>query len=99
MTTNEMIYKTITTKLTKEPKYKSILEDMGYKVYNSDMSACGCWTVENPENGRCILFSKGYDSRRRLYGGYKPVETKDFKKVNFVGYLKKRKYNVLKKTV
>ena len=32
MTTNEMILKTLTTKVTKEPKYKSILEDMGFTI-------------------------------------------------------------------
>ena len=29
MTVNEMIYKTLNTKITKEPKYKNVLEKLG----------------------------------------------------------------------
>lgn len=88
MTTNEMIYKTLTTKVTKEPKYKSILEDMGYVICNSDWGECGCWCVENPVTDRLVVFSKGYDRKKRLYGGYRPIKTKDYKKIDFVSYLK-----------
>ena len=88
MTTNEMILKTISTKTTKEPKYKSILEDMGYVICISDWGECGCWCVENPVTDRLVVFSKGYDKKKRLYGGYKPIKEKDYKKIDFVGYLK-----------
>ncbi len=88
MTTNEMILKTISTKTTKEPKYKSILENMGYVICISDWGECGCWCVENPVTDRLVVFSKGYDKKKRLYGGYKPIKEKDYKKIDFVGYLK-----------
>lgn len=94
MTTNEMIYKTITTKLTKEPKFKSILEDMGYVVYESEWSEYGNWTVKNPKNGRMVALSRSYDRKRGLYDGWKYIKDStdgDIRKVNLVGYLGKEK--------
>ena len=49
LTINEMIYKTISTKLKKEPKYKEILEQLGYTVFDSDYSDYDCWSVKNNE--------------------------------------------------
>jgi len=93
MTTNEMIYKTISTKLTKTPKYKDVLEDMGFRVYDSGDSVCGCWTVGLPETNRIVLFSKGYDNKKRLYGGYddSPIHTTNPKMVDYVGLLKSKR--------
>lgn len=95
MTTNEMIYKTITTKLTKEPTYKSVLEDLGYEIYDSTWSSYNYWTVKNKRTGKAVLFSKGYDNKRRLYDIARPIETNDFKKVDYVDLLnKKRDYRL-----
>ena len=91
MTTNEMIYKTINTKLTKEPVYKSVLEDLGYEVYDSTWSAYNNWTVKNKATGRAILLSKGYNNKKGLYDIASPVKCTDIKKVNYVGYLNKNK--------
>lgn len=92
MTTNEMIYKTITTKLTKEPTYKTILEDMGYEVYDSTWSEYNNWAIKNPKTGRTVLFSKGYDNKRRLYDIARPINANNFKLVDYVGLLNKKPY-------
>ena len=88
MTTNEMILKTIKTKLTKTPIYKSILEDLGYEVFDSEESHYGYWAVKNTETGRMILISQGYDGKRRLYDNCSDIETSDLKKVDYVNLLK-----------
>lgn len=91
MTTNEMIMATIKTKLTKQPKYKSILEDLGYIVYDSTWSYYNNWSVKNPETGRTVLLSKGYDNKKRLYDLCSSIthKAKNINKVDLVGYLKK----------
>ena len=87
ITVNEMIYKTITTKTNKEPKYKNVLEAMGYTVYNSSWSEYDYWAVKNEATNRMIVFSKGYDKKKRLYDEWRTIKDKDFKKVNLTGYL------------
>ena len=94
MTTNEMIYKTISTKLTKTPIYKSVLEDLGYEVFDSTWSSYNNWAVKNKKTGRVILFSKGYDNKRRLYDNATSIKAGDFKKVNYVDYLSKNKSTI-----
>ena len=91
MTTNEMILKTISTKLTKEPIYKSILEDLGYEVYDSKWSAYNNWAIKNKKTGNTVLFSKGYDNKKRLYDTSRPINARNFKEVDYVGLLKKEK--------
>lgn len=87
ITVNEMIYKTITTKTNKEPKYKNVLEAMGYTVYNSSWSEYDYWAVKNETTNRMVVFSKGYDKKKRLYDEWRTIKDKDFKKVNLTGYL------------
>lgn len=87
LTINEMILKTISTKLNKEPKYKEILEAMGYIIFDSEWSSYNNWSVGNEDNNRLVVLSKGYDNKKRLYGGGSPIKTNDFKKVDYVGYL------------
>ena len=87
LTINEMILKTISTKLNKEPKYKEILEAMGYIVFDSEWSSYNNWSVGNKNNNRLVVLSKGYDNKKRLYGGGSPIKTNDFRKVDYVGYL------------
>ena len=91
MTTNEMIYKTINTKLTKEPVYKSVLEDLGYEVYDSEWSAYNNWTVKNKETGRAVVLSKGYDNKKGLFNLANHIKCADIKKVDYVAYLNKNK--------
>lgn len=91
MTTNEMIYKTLTTKLTKEPIYKSILEDLGYVVFDSDCSAYSNWAIKNEKTSREIVISKDYDNKRGLFDPYNRIETKDIRKVDYVGFLNKKR--------
>ena len=91
MTTNEMIYKTINTKLTKEPMYKSVLEDLGYEVYDSDWSAYNNWTVKNKATGRTVVISKNCDNKKGLFDGGSAIEYTDIKKVNYTAYLGKNK--------
>ena len=91
MTTNEMIYKTINTKLTKEPVYKSVLEDLGYEVYDSDWSAYNNWTVKNKATGRTVVISKNCDNKKGLFDGGGAIRYTDIKKVNYTAYLSKNK--------
>lgn len=91
MTTNEMILATIKTKLTKVPKYKSVLEDMGYEVCDSNWSWYGNWSVRNPKTRRLVCISQNYGKKRRLFGGLKEIRCKDMSKVNMVGYLSKER--------
>lgn len=94
LTINEMIYKTISTKLKKEPKYKEILEQLGYTVFDSDYSDYDCWSVKNNETEKMVCFSKGYSTNKKmLFNWGSPIKTYDFKKVDFVNFLKcKRNY-------
>ena len=94
MNTNEMIYKTIKTKLTNTPIYKTTLENLGYEVFDSEESYYGYWAVKNTETGRMILISQGYDKKRRLYDNWSDVSTKDFEKVDFVNLLKTNRPSV-----
>ena len=95
MTTNEMIYKTMNTKLTKEPIYKSVLEDLGYEVYDSTWSYYNNWTVKNKETGKTILLSKhNYTNKKALFDCPFCIETNDIKKVNYVDFLSKNRPNV-----
>lgn len=91
MTTNDMIYKTITTKLTKEPIYKSVLEDLGYEVYDSDYSSYNNWAVKNKDTGFAVVLSKGSEGKRTLYDPHWEVECSDIRKVDFVNLLIKRR--------
>lgn len=101
MTTNEMIYKTLTTKTTKEPKYKSVLEDMGFTIYDSGLSDYGYWAVKFEATGRVLVISKDRSNKRGLFNPYSLIKhcgkNNDILKVDFVGYLRKRKYDRTKK--
>ena len=46
MNTNEMIYKTLRTKMDKEPKYRDVLADLGIEVFDSNCSTQGFWSVK-----------------------------------------------------
>lgn len=91
MTTNEMIYRTLRTKMNKEPKYREVLADMGIEAYDSDSSTQGFWSVKCVATGRMLVISKGYDGRRHLYGGdngYQHTNARDLKKFDYMGFLK-----------
>ena len=91
MTTNEMIYSTLRTKMGKVPKYKDILADLGIEVYDSNSSTQGFWSVRYIDTGRMLVISKGYDKRVHLYGGdngYQHTDAKDLKKFDYIGFLK-----------
>ena len=90
MTTNEMILKTLTTKMEKEPKYRSVLADMGIEIYDSECSEQGFWAVRDVNTGRNLVISKDYDGKRRLYGndGCWGVDTKNVRLVDYIGYLR-----------
>lgn len=90
MKTNEMIWKTLTTKVGKEPKFRSILVDMGIEIYDSECSEQGFWAVRDTATGRNLVISKDYDGKRTLYGndGCWDVETKNVRLVDYIGYLR-----------
>ena len=92
MTTNEMIFKTLTTKVTKEPKYKSILEDMGFTIYDSDCSHYNYWTIKCEATGQILVISRDRENKRGLFDPYSLIKhdnkENDISKIDFVGYLR-----------
>lgn len=89
LTVNEMIYNTLTTKITKEPKYKEILEALGYElIKDHEWSHYDCWGIRMAEEDRVLVISKGYDNKRHLYATTRIVNTKDIKKVDFENLIK-----------
>ena len=93
MTTNEMILNTLKTRTTREPKYKSILEDMGFVVTDEKLVE-NHWRVYNPETGRYLVFWKDGDNRLALYGNHSH-HTGDYSKMDLVGFLKcDRKHDI-----
>ena len=97
MTTNQMIYKTLTTKVTKEPKYKSVLEDMGFTVFESGLSHYDYWAIKCNETGRTLVISKDRGNKRGLFDPYSLIKhdgkNNDILKVDFARCLKKHKYS------
>lgn len=88
MTVNEMIYKTLNTKENKTPKYKEVLEALGYElVTNYNWSYYDYWGIKMKENDRILNISQGYDKKKRLYKTHTPIKAKDIKKVDFVNLL------------
>ena len=91
MTTNEMIFRTLKTKMNKTPKYVEVLADLGIEVYDSDSSTQGFWSVRYTPTGKMLVISKGYDNKTYLYGGesgYQKTNAKDLKKFDYMGFLK-----------
>lgn len=89
MTVNEMIYKTLNTKENKTPKYKEVLEALGYELVSKyDWSYYDYWGIKMKEDNRILNISQGYDKKKRLYKTHTPIKTKDIKKVDFVNLLK-----------
>ena len=91
MTTNEMIYKTLRTKMSKEPRYRAVLADLGIEVFDSDCSTQGFWSVRYIPTGKMLVISKGYDNRVHLYGGengYQKPKVRDLKMFDYIGFLR-----------
>lgn len=88
LTVNEMIYKTLTTKETKVPKYKAILEALGYElVKDHGWSHYDYWAIRIKEDNRILVISQGYDKQKRLYKTAHFVKTNDISKVDFVNLI------------
>ena len=88
LTVNEMIYKTLTTKETKVPKYKAVLEALGYElVKDHGWSHYDYWAIKLKEDNRILVISQGYDKKKRLYKTAQPVSSKDITKVDFVNLI------------
>jgi len=86
---NEMIYKTLTTKETKTPKYKEVLEALGFElVKGHGWSEYDYWAIKLKEDDRILVISKGRDKQKRLYKTAQPVKTKDIARVNFANLIK-----------
>lgn len=92
LTVNEMILKTLTTKITKTPKYKEVLETMEYTLNNThDWSCYDYWGIEIPGTDLILNISKDYRGKKRLFATAHPVSyCEDFKKFDFVNFLKVR---------
>lgn len=89
MTVNEMIYKTLTTKITKEPKYKDALEKLGYELSKDhDWSSYDYWGIKMAEDNKVLVISKGRDNKRYLFKTAFRVRTNDIAKVDFENLIK-----------
>lgn len=88
LTVNEMIYKTLTTKETKVPKYKEVLEALGFElVKDHGWSHYDYWAIKLKEDNRILVISQGYDKQKRLYKTASAVKSKDIKKVDFANLI------------
>lgn len=89
LTVNEMIYRTLTTKETKTPKYKEVLESLGFElVKDHGWSHYDYWAIRMYENDRLLVISQGKDHKRHLYKTANFVNTNDIAKVDFVNLIK-----------
>ena len=89
LTVNEMIYKTLTTKVDKIPKYKEELEALGFKLNDiHGWSTYDYWGIETDTPGVIVLISSGYDRKRRLYKTSREIKTKDMSKIDFENLIK-----------
>lgn len=90
ITINEMIYKTLTTKMTKEPKYRKELEALGLEIVENDWSSCyNYWLVRNPTTGRELVINKDYGNRKNIFNPYDSIakDSHHIQKIDFLGYL------------
>lgn len=88
LTVNEMIYATLNTKNTKTPKYKEVLEALGYElVADHGYSEYNYWGIRTAE-GLVLSFSKDYEGKRGLFKTVYRVYTKDFKRVDYANLIK-----------
>lgn len=85
VTINEMIYNTLTTKKTKEPKYKKVLETLGYSLNNThDWSEYDYWGIDSP--GGILLISKDYGGKKRLYLTATPINNAVKERIRLVDF-------------
>lgn len=90
LTVNEMILATLRTKTDKTPKYKKVLEALGYKLNNShDWSTYDYWGIDAAD-GTVLVISQSYGKQRRLYKTCRSVNVKfeNLNKVDFENLLK-----------
>lgn len=90
LTINEMILNTLTTKMDKTPKYKLILEQLGYTLNNThDWSTYNYWGINIPNGKGILVISKDYSNKKRIYITCTSVAPFDkASKVNFENLLK-----------
>lgn len=73
ITVNDMIRNTLLTKLTKEPKYKLVLEAMGYELVDEGWSEYNNWQIRlkgtTPEQVGVLCISKGRGNRAGIFKG------------------------------
>lgn len=91
ITVNDMIYNTLTTKGSKEPKYRNVLEAFGYTLTNQhDWSEYDYWGIKCAD-GSVLVISKTYGNERGLFKTTRLISTKNIKKVNFMGVIKSKR--------
>ena len=91
ITVNDMIYNTLTTKGSKEPKYRNVLEAFGYTLTNQhDWSDYDYWGIQCAD-GSVLVISKTYGNERGLFKTARLISTKNIKKVNFVGLIESKR--------
>lgn len=101
MTVNEMIYDTLTTKATKTPKYKKILEALGYKLNSHHFSSYyNYWEIvlfEEANFKATLVISKSSRGKKSVFASLGIVKTSDISKIDFENLIKihnkKDRYN------
>ena len=90
LTINEMILNTLTTKMNKTPKYKLILEQLGYTLNNThDWSTYNYWGINVPNGKGILVISKDYSNKKRIYITCTSIAPFDkVSKINFENLLK-----------
>lgn len=89
LTVNEMILKTLTTKITKIPKYKEILENLGYELNNTHKwSSYNYWGINVPKSKLVLNISKCYGKKYIFVSGMTVENFNKAKLFDFVNFLK-----------
>lgn len=104
LTLNEKIYATLTTKISKEPKYRKEIEELGYTLNkNHGMSCYNYWGINIGVNEDILLISIDYNDKTRLYINYSAINANygrnNIQKINFVDLLEKSRERKEKREV
>lgn len=91
LTVNEMLYQTLHTKITKEPKYKEVLEALGYKLSKDhSWSSYDYWGIV-AEDGTVVVISKTREGKKALFKTAHLIHTNNITKVDLSNLIKTKR--------
>lgn len=91
VTVNEMLYKTLHTKITKEPKYKEVLEALGYELSKDhDWSSYDYWGIMAAD-GTVVVISKTREGKKALFKTAHLIRTNNITKVDLSNLIKTKR--------